>query len=120
MYPESQKLKSSCLVQQTFSMTSRDYNYMPEEYCYVCGHFIKRVNKYSVKTSNKMCEVYRAYSGILAALKCDNHVWEIIGDFKVIGFLMDVQYVFIKFLVIFLFGTADILKCIIAYETSHR
>ncbi|XP_076348414.1 uncharacterized protein LOC143246083 [Tachypleus tridentatus] len=46
-------------------MTSRSCKHSPDTFWYKCGQFIKtRTTKYSVTTSAKMCEAYKAYFGM--------------------------------------------------------
>ena len=46
-------------------MASRSCKHSADSFCYICGEFIKmQAKKYSIGTSVKMCEAYKAYFGV--------------------------------------------------------
>ena len=42
-------------------------------------------------------EDYTSVKMLVSALKCDNYGWEVIGDLKMVSFLMDLESGFTKF-----------------------
>ncbi|XP_076371597.1 uncharacterized protein LOC143257152 [Tachypleus tridentatus] len=54
-------------------------------------------------------EEYNSVKTLLEALKYDEYDWEVIGDFKLVVFLMGLQERFTKFPYFFAFGTAGTL-----------
>ncbi|XP_061410987.1 uncharacterized protein LOC133344802 isoform X2 [Lethenteron reissneri] len=64
-------------------------------------------------------EDYNSIKTLLDALKYDEYSWEVIGDFKMVAFLMGLQGGFTKFACYLCLGTAEAPRCTTAGGTGH-